>query len=145
MTELYKQVNRGKYNPIPECYSKHLQSLINSMLTVKMEHRPTCEEILNSPYIQKKKAKLDWITKWALKVLTQMNSDSKKKHEDNMMTTIRLPSDMHNLSKILPKPSYQEDSLCDDDTLSWCENEDNYQLFSHRPQPQSKLTLKAKF
>ncbi len=78
-------------------------------------------------------------------MLTQMNSDSKKKHEDNMMTTIRLPSDMHNLSKILPKPSYQEESPCDDDTLSRCDNEDNYQLFSHRPQPQSKLTLKAKF
>ena len=47
MNALYKKVVKGVYEEAPSQYSRDLKRLINSMLMVKPELRPTCEQILN--------------------------------------------------------------------------------------------------
>jgi NIMA (never in mitosis gene a)-related kinase 1/4/5 len=53
MNSLYKRVIKGNYEEPPAMYSKDIKKLINSMLVVKSESRPSCEQILNSPEFQR--------------------------------------------------------------------------------------------
>lgn len=53
MNALYKKVVKGVYEEAPNQYSRDLKRLINSMLMVKPELRPTCEQILNCKEFQK--------------------------------------------------------------------------------------------
>ena len=52
MNSLYKRVIKGVYEEPPAIYSKEIKRLVSSMLVVKSEARPTCEQILNSREFQ---------------------------------------------------------------------------------------------
>ena len=54
MEGLMKTVLIGKFNPIPNIYSKDLAQLIHQMLQLKPKNRPTPDKILKSQIIQKK-------------------------------------------------------------------------------------------
>ena len=53
MNALYKKVVKGVYEDPSGIYSRDLKRLINSMLMVKPELRPSCEQILNCKEFQK--------------------------------------------------------------------------------------------
>ena len=48
MNALYKKVVKGVYEDPPGQYSLDLKRLINGMITVRADMRPTCAQILNS-------------------------------------------------------------------------------------------------
>ena len=49
---LYVKIIRGSYTSVPTSFSKELRSLINSLLIVDPEKRPTINEILRLPIIK---------------------------------------------------------------------------------------------
>ena len=49
---LYVKIMRGNYSSVPTCYSKELRSLINSLLLVDYEKRPSINEILKLSIIK---------------------------------------------------------------------------------------------
>merc|ERR1711959_122804 len=46
--------------PIPPIYSTELRSLIDSMMSKRPEDRPSCDQILNLPFLRKEVLKLPW-------------------------------------------------------------------------------------
>jgi hypothetical protein len=53
MNALYKKVIKGVYEDPPATYSRDLKRLINSMLMVKSDLRPSCEQVINCREFQK--------------------------------------------------------------------------------------------
>lgn len=52
MAALAVQIIRGKYDPIPSCFSSELSKLISSMLTSDQRSRPSINGVLNSPILK---------------------------------------------------------------------------------------------
>jgi NIMA (never in mitosis gene a)-related kinase len=46
LNELYKNVQRGEYEPIPKIYSRELEQIIQSCLKQKAKERPTADQLL---------------------------------------------------------------------------------------------------
>lgn len=51
---LYRKVCAGVFERIPLCYSNDLSTVINSLLKVEPEKRPTVDEILGNPIVHRK-------------------------------------------------------------------------------------------
>jgi len=49
---LYKKICNGSYSRIPPDYSNDLASVINSLLRVNPDDRPSASTILNNPLVQ---------------------------------------------------------------------------------------------
>lgn len=47
LDSLFKNVMKGMFDPLPNCFSKELWLLISSMLKISPLYRPNCETILN--------------------------------------------------------------------------------------------------
>lgn len=41
--KLFKRIMTGIYDPLPSCYSKELNDLVKSMLSMSQKSRPTCK------------------------------------------------------------------------------------------------------
>ena len=54
MEELYNKIQKGQFDPIPDNYSAELSLLLNSLLKVNPQQRPSCEEILKANIIVRK-------------------------------------------------------------------------------------------
>ena len=55
---LFNNISSGKFNPVPDFYSKNLKSLINDMLIIDPTKRPSIDNILNNSIIQEKKVQI---------------------------------------------------------------------------------------
>ena len=53
MEGLYNKVIQGQFNKIPERFSDELYDIVKLLLKVNTESRPSCDEILKNPIIQK--------------------------------------------------------------------------------------------
>jgi serine/threonine protein kinase len=98
MDGLYKKVLRGLYDRIPACYSSELSKVIAMCLNVNPNMRPDCERLLAHPLFIAK--------------MNEAELDNMKKipaHID-LLNTIKVPTDLNNLAKILPKPKYKSSS-----------------------------------
>jgi NIMA (never in mitosis gene a)-related kinase len=51
---LYKTIMKGIYEQVPIFYSKDLQSIINSLLSIDPKKRPSCDQLLSNITIKKK-------------------------------------------------------------------------------------------
>jgi NIMA (never in mitosis gene a)-related kinase len=51
--ELWQAVMRGVHRPIPDFYSRDLKVLVDGMLSLNSEYRPTAEQIKNLPFVRK--------------------------------------------------------------------------------------------
>ena len=49
--EVYSNVSKCKYNPLPNIYSKELDLIIKKLLQVDPEKRPNCDQILKDPIV----------------------------------------------------------------------------------------------
>lgn len=54
MESLYKKIKKGKFKPIPECYSEELSNFITYCLSKKVEDRPSAEKLLKLKFVSKK-------------------------------------------------------------------------------------------
>jgi len=94
MESLYQKVKRGIFEPIPSEYSIDLYHLIAMCLQVSSSARPDCDDLLSSPFIQKRGGEY----------LKNMSSSAAT--QSQLLSTIRVPKNLRWLSKQLPKPKY---------------------------------------
>ena len=106
MEDLFKKVIRGYYPDISNKYSKDLSEIIKLMIQIEVGARPSCDELLNMPIIKKR-----------IEFFKNKNKDLKEIKEENnipnnqLLSTIRLPKNINNLSRNLPKPNYLSNSF----------------------------------
>ncbi|XP_037315610.2 NIMA-related kinase 12 [Pungitius pungitius] len=52
LLSLFYKITKGKYDPVPTCYSDNISSLVRRMLSLDPENRPTAAWVLNTAYVQ---------------------------------------------------------------------------------------------
>ena len=121
MEELFKKVIRGYYPDISNKYSKDLSEILKLMIQIEVGARPSCDELLNMPIIKKR---IDFFNnKNNQNEIKDENNDSTNNKE--LLKTIRVPKNISNLSRNLPKPNYISNSFDFDILDSSKKNKDN--------------------
>jgi len=121
MEELFKKVIRGYYPDISNKYSKDLSEILKLMIQIEVGARPSCDELLNMPIIKKR---IDFFNnKNNQNEIKDENNDSTNNKE--LLKTIRVPKNISNLSRNLPKPNYISNSFDLDILDSNKKNKDN--------------------
>ena len=59
MDHLYKRVCKGIYPKIPDHYSNDIWGIVQTMLCVDVEKRPSCDELIKSRFFQTYASKLN--------------------------------------------------------------------------------------
>ena len=98
LQELYRNIMRGDnnlliigvYDPIPKMYSKELSTVISNILQVNPNNRPNCDQVLNNPLVVKR---LDFGKNFG-------------KAQVNLIGTIKMPRNMNEINKNLPKGQF---------------------------------------
>ena len=98
MEGLYKKVIKGVYNKIPEKFSNDLFTVVQFLLQVNPDNRPSCEQILNHPIIVNR-----------IEFFKSVNNNEicEQEEEKNLLNTIHMPKNLLFLSDKLPKPNYE--------------------------------------
>lgn len=91
LDQLFVNVMKGTYDPLPKCYSKELCTVIYSMIKLNHVSRPSCESILNNPFVQK------FIVKKNLILKCQYQKSQK------LLNTIKFPKHLSEINNHLPK------------------------------------------
>lgn len=92
--DLYRKIDRGIISKIPSRYSKELYDLIKLCLTRNQKRRPTVAQLLRHPVIRQKMVERN------MKIVKEQGGINQ------LMNTIKLPKNMDNLIKRLPKKKY---------------------------------------
>ena len=96
MEGLYKKVCKGIYNKIPERFSDDLFQVVQFLLQVNSNSRPSCEQILKHPVVMKR---IEYFKSFA----------GEDGNEDKcLLKTIHMPKNLLFLSDKLPKPNYDK-------------------------------------
>ena len=96
MEGLYNKVCKGQYSRIPERFSDDLFTIVQFLLQVNPNTRPSCEQILNHPVVMKR---IEYFKSFA----------GEEEIEDNyLLKTIKIPKNLLFLSDKLPKPNYDK-------------------------------------
>ena len=101
MEGLYKRVIKGQYSRIPDRFSNDLFQIVQFLLQVNPKLRPSCEQILNHPIIQKR---IEYFKSLSTDKDTLNNSGNNK----SLLKTIHMPKNLLFLSDKLPKPNYEK-------------------------------------
>ena len=101
MEGLYKRVIKGQYNRIPDRFSSDLFQIIQFLLQVNPKLRPSCEQILNHPIVQKR---IEYFKSISGDRENQNNLGNNK----SLLKTIHMPKNLLFLSDKLPKPNYDK-------------------------------------
>jgi NIMA (never in mitosis gene a)-related kinase len=99
MEELYKKVTQGIFNKIPSQFSNDLYKIVQLLLQVNPEKRPSCSEILKNPIIQRR---IEFFKNYA-------GDDCSE--DQALLKTILVPNNLGVLSDKLPKPNYGHKSV----------------------------------
>jgi NIMA (never in mitosis gene a)-related kinase len=97
MEGLYNKVIKGEYPKISSKYSNDLAQMIDLLLQVKPQDRPTCLTILKHPYVQKR---IDFFQAESGIELDDIED------ENQLLKTIRIPKNILGLGEQLPKANY---------------------------------------
>jgi NIMA (never in mitosis gene a)-related kinase 1/4/5 len=100
MNGLYKRVLKGAYPKISPTYTQDLATMIKTLLQVEPGLRPTCDQILAMDVIKKR-----------MPLMKNLPADPEITVEEayanlNLLNTIKLPKNLANLTKDLPKSNY---------------------------------------
>jgi serine/threonine protein kinase len=128
MEGLADKVCRGKYKRIPKVFSDSLSDAISLLLQVNPRHRPSPEQVLLLPIVQKR--------------ALHLNLAEEVPCESNLLSTIKLPRKLVDLSLPLPKYGQQQHPQNDCDMLSPCGNLNEHRIVgSSHPDdvPQSNI------
>ena len=90
---LVKNINSGKYEPISNHYSKNLHLILSYMLVVNPHKRKSAKELLE----------LDFVIEKTEGFLMQT-----KKGQAILMNTIKMPGNMKDINRALPKKRYND-------------------------------------
>ena len=101
MEGLYKRVIKGQYSRIPERFSNDLFQIIQFLLQVNPKLRPSCEQILNHPIIQKR-------IEYFKSILGDKDNSNNAGNNKSLLKTIHMPKNLLFLSDKLPKPNYDK-------------------------------------
>ena len=94
MEGLYNKVIKGQFNKIPDRFSNELYEIVKLLIQVHTDARPSCDEILKNPIIQKR---IEYFKSFT----------GEQENEDKaLLQTIRIPKNLLFLSDKLPKPNY---------------------------------------
>ena len=99
MEGLYKKVIQGRFNRIPNKFTNDLFKIVQYLLQVSPEKRPSCTEILNNPIILKR---IEFFKNY---------SGEDNSEEQALLKTILVPKNLYVLSNKLPKPNYGNKSV----------------------------------
>ena len=105
MEELFKKVIRGYYPDISNRYSKDLSEILKLMIQIEVGARPSCDELLKMPII---KNRSDFFNN---KNNLRKEKDENTLSNKELLSTIRIPKNINNLSRNLPKPNYVSNSF----------------------------------
>ena len=96
MEGLFNKVCKGQFSRIPERFSDDLFQVVQFLLQVNPISRPSCEQILNHPIVQKR---IEYFKSFA----------GEEESEDKcLLKTIHMPKNLLFLSDKLPKPNYDK-------------------------------------
>ena len=101
MEGLYKRVIKGQYSRIPERFSNDLFQIIQFLLQVNPKLRPSCEQILNHPIIQKR-------IEYFKSISGDKDNSNNSGNNKSLLKTIHMPKNLLFLSDKLPKPNYDK-------------------------------------
>jgi len=96
MEGLYNKVCKGQFSRIPDKFSDDLYKVVQFLLQVNPLSRPSCEQILNHPIVQKR---IEYFKSFA------GDDDIEDKC---LLKTIHMPKNLLFLSDKLPKPNYDK-------------------------------------
>ena len=100
MDGLYQKVWKGKYPKINERYSSDISELLNLLFRIDSNKRPSCDDILKHPLIQKR-------LEFYKSNNTEKESDLKNIDENTLLKTIKIPKNLLFLINKLPKANYE--------------------------------------
>ena len=102
MEGLYKRVIKGQYSRIPDRFSNDLFQIVQFLLQVNPKSRPSCDQILNHPIVQKR---IEYFKSISGEKETINNNSGNNK---SLLKTIHMPKNLLFLSDKLPKPNYDK-------------------------------------
>ena len=118
MEGLFNKVCKGQYSRIPERFSDDLFQIIQFLLQVNPNTRPSCEQILNHPVVQKR---IEYFKSFA----------GEDEAEDNyLLKTIHMPKNLLFLSDKLPKPNYDKQFKASINNGIEEHNDNNYRSYN---------------
>ena len=91
MRELYNNVMKGLYPPIPLKYSHELKNIIKNILVINPELRPTANELLNCNIIKQKRKELNLINDECIEMI--------EKIDNILVDTIKKPNKINYINK----------------------------------------------
>ena len=96
MEGLYNRVIKGQFSRIPDRFSNELFEIVKLLIQVNTDLRPSCDEILKHPIVQKR---IEYFRTFT----------GEQENEDKaLLQTIRIPKNLLFLSDKLPKPNYSK-------------------------------------
>ena len=96
MEGLYNKVIKGQFCRIPDRFSNELFEIVKLLIQVNTGLRPSCDEILKNPIIQRR---IEYFKSFT----GELESEDKA-----LLQTIRIPKNLLFLSDKLPKPNYSK-------------------------------------
>ena len=97
MNGLFKRVLKGVYPKIPATYSPELNAMIKQLLQVESAIRPTCDQIMAMEQVKKRLGTTKNLP---------MDNTGDLYEQMNLLNTIKLPKNLANITKDLPKSNY---------------------------------------
>jgi NIMA (never in mitosis gene a)-related kinase len=106
LINLYNNIQKGVYSPIPENYSKELSYVISLMLVVDPNVRASCDKLLGLNIIQDK-----------MKEIKRFNCGSENDYKVELIQTIKLPKKLKDINRVLPhkKKYHVENEMMEND------------------------------
>ncbi|KRW98194.1 Protein kinase-like domain [Pseudocohnilembus persalinus] len=102
MEGLYRKIQKGWFERIPQKYSSDLQNFIEQCLQTKPNNRPNCEQLLNNFGFSKNLQQLQLNQNNQVDYQNPVNIHE----QNNLIDTIKVPKNLKQLKQRLPKPSY---------------------------------------
>jgi NIMA (never in mitosis gene a)-related kinase len=118
MEGLYNKVCKEQFSRIPDKFSDDLYKVVQFLLQVNPISRPSCEQILNHPIIQKR---IEYFKSFA------GDDDTEDKC---LLKTIHMPKNLLFLSDKLPKPNYDKQFKSSNNNVINVEESHNYRSFN---------------
>ena len=102
--DVFNKIISGKFKTIPGIYSHSLRNVINNLLKVRSEERPNCDMLLK------------WMDSMPIKSFFRDCEDDEAYNNNNnrpvsMISTLKMPKQMKEINKILPKANYSNNTL----------------------------------
>lgn len=98
LKDLYNNITKGIYKPIPKIFSSDLSKIISLILNVNPKQRPSADDLLKNPII---------ISKIRSKEIYIPGEDLNQGRID-LIKTIKLPKNLKDINKALPKKKYKK-------------------------------------